>query len=354
MANRGYILFPRELMDEDFWKFTPVARQVFLYLMMRVNYVDGRKHKRGQMFTSYGQIKENLAWYVGFRKHTYSDSQIRNAMNHLMTNGMIITTKEPRGLSVTICDYERYQDPKSYERHNEQHYDQQDEQQDERQQDDKLYVNERKNNTKEKEKRVIDNSLPNNVITYSRQSENKVVVKESEERVSIQKQITKAYELAGGWLLFQAPAERYLIESAIKKIGFDLVCKVTAQYRDEVKSGKIKENPISSSRYWWSSGVYTYANRTKMPVANTSSYVPPEKKVKRKCDNCHEVQEFLESKIPNFCPLCNEGSLCTRIEYQAKYPPPPPKPKPQEPISEAQREGMEAIKKFTQSFGSNR
>ena len=353
--DRGYILFPRELLDEEFWRFTPVARQVFLYLMLRVNYVDGKNgYKRGQGFFSYGKIKEDLSWYVGFRKHTYSDSQIRNAMNHLATNNMISTTKSTRGLRVTILKYDSYQNPKYYERHNEQQAEQHNDQHDERTQDDTLYVKERKNNTKtkekdieiEEEKSMLEIKASTLEVSKSKGQEEVVGVGDGEIKGG---QIRHVRELAMGWLKWQPESELYLIRKAVQDIGFEKVAEVTKYYSDQVNNGSIKENIVSSSRYWWSSGVYSWANKVTTTTKIQEEDNKP-KMIKRKCNNCHVLFEFEEGNVPSICTNCNEGMLLNSLEYASEFPQPPkPEPEP-EVLSEEDQEAKDKVMNFLNAF----
>jgi hypothetical protein len=328
-------------MDDEFWTFTPVARQIFLYLMMRVNYKDGSNgYKRGQGFFSYGKIKEDLSWYVGFRKHTYSDSQIRNAMNHLVTNGMINTTKSTRGLRVTICKYESYQNPKYYEQHNEQQDEQHDDQHNERTQDNTLYVKERKNNTNTKEEYIESEEEKSMLEIQSSTLE----VSKSKDREG--GQVRHVRELAMGWLKWQPESELYLIRKAIKDVGYEKVAEVTKYYADQVNSGAIKDNIVSSSRYWWTSGVYSWANK----VTTQTKTKEIESKIKRKCNNCHNVFEFNKDEVPQTCTGCHNGTLLSRIEYLAEFPSKPkPTPEPEQ-LNEEEQNAKDLVDAFVNSF----
>jgi hypothetical protein len=70
-------------------------------------------------YTSYKEIQEGLSWMIGYRKERYSKHQIENAMKYLTKHAMIATERTTRGLLVTICNYEIYQNPNNYEHHNE-------------------------------------------------------------------------------------------------------------------------------------------------------------------------------------------------------------------------------------------
>lgn len=117
--KRGYILWPR--CDNYITKLPPVARELFLWLLMAAGFKDGHKVKKGIAFTTYKEIFEGLSWKVGARTERYKKSQIESAIKTLKRVGAITTTKTTRGFYVTIVDYATWQDPKNYENHNENH-----------------------------------------------------------------------------------------------------------------------------------------------------------------------------------------------------------------------------------------
>jgi len=125
MIKGGYILQPRCYDNSDIANKPPHVREIWLYLLRNANYTEnptyGRKIQRGQLFTSYKKIREALSWYVGYRKETYKKHQCETAMKLLTRLQMIQTTKTTRGIIVTICNYEYYQNPKNYETDRENH-----------------------------------------------------------------------------------------------------------------------------------------------------------------------------------------------------------------------------------------
>jgi len=84
-----------------------------------VNYTDGEKFKRGQGFFRFSDIQEDLCWYVGYRKMKYEKYAITKALRRLRERNMIATTKTTRGIIVTVCKYDYYQEKKNYEGNNE-------------------------------------------------------------------------------------------------------------------------------------------------------------------------------------------------------------------------------------------
>lgn len=356
----GYILLARQMMESDFFKFTPCCREVYLWLLLSVNFVDGKRFKRGQMFTSIGKIREELAWYVGFRKHQYSDNQIRTALNNLVNHDMIHTAKTTRGLHVTVCNYDTYQNPDNYDARTVKRRDQRADQRNETDNKPELYQKKEKNNNnnkKEIDKGIKDKtdissikdkdySSVNTSVTsleYSNQRQEYVEVV-SEDRKNLGILTNELIEVSKSWLPYQPESERYLVQSVIKSLGFEKAKNVTEYYGKRVNK---EDTPIKSSAYWWKSGIYAWANKEQAGK-------PVEKKVKRKCEACKVTQEFEKDNIPPFCPLCNEGQLLTKLEWnqlQATNNPSPKEEVQEEPTSEDEAR----VKAFLNMFGeSNR
>lgn len=119
MIKGGYILQPRKLDESDIMNSPPHIREIWSYILRKANYYDHGDIKRGQLYTSYKQIINDLSWHIGYRKETYKKHHCEIAMKALTKKNMITTTKTTRGLIITICNYEYYQDPKNYECYNE-------------------------------------------------------------------------------------------------------------------------------------------------------------------------------------------------------------------------------------------
>lgn len=119
MIKGGYYLKARKIKDSAIAKAPPHVREIWDYLMREAFYRDGRELKRGQLLKSYQDIREDLAWYVGWRKCMYSKHQCEISMKWLKKATMITTRKTTRGLIITICNFDYYQTPENYESHNE-------------------------------------------------------------------------------------------------------------------------------------------------------------------------------------------------------------------------------------------
>lgn len=125
MIPGGYYLKSRSILDSEAAHFPPHAREIWDLLLAMANHKDQKSSglviKRGQCFTSYREIRDKLHWMVGYRKETYSKWQCESAMKLLTRATMITTTKTTRGMIITVCNYDHYQNPASYESHNESH-----------------------------------------------------------------------------------------------------------------------------------------------------------------------------------------------------------------------------------------
>jgi len=115
----GYFIIARKLKYSGVYKKPPHFREIWLWLLGKANYKECDNIKRGSLFTSYKEIQEELSWYVGYRKEMYSKTQIAKSLRNLYENKMIVTMKTTRGMIITICNYDYYQDPKNYESNSE-------------------------------------------------------------------------------------------------------------------------------------------------------------------------------------------------------------------------------------------
>ena len=125
----GYYIKARQIKYSAIAHAPPHIREIWDYLIREANHSGKKKNGeilgRGQVFTSYDEIREDLHWMVGWRKHRYTKDQCESAMKFLrkpQRNGPMITTrKTTRGLIITVCNYGFFQDQKNYENHNDNH-----------------------------------------------------------------------------------------------------------------------------------------------------------------------------------------------------------------------------------------
>jgi uncharacterized phage protein (TIGR02220 family) len=115
----GYYIKARIIKDKPIQRMPPCVRETFDYLLREANHKDAQysKHnvKRGQLFRSYKQIRQDLCWNIGYRQVMYSENAVKKAMKALRDKNMVETTKALGGVLITIVNYDFYQDSKNYE-----------------------------------------------------------------------------------------------------------------------------------------------------------------------------------------------------------------------------------------------
>jgi hypothetical protein len=111
----GYILQPRKIDESDVSKMPPVTRELWFYLLRKVNHKNFGKLKRGQGFFKFSQIQKDLSWMVGYRIEKYSKPQLTKSLRRLNEGNMTETMKATHGMVITVCNYDYYQNPENYE-----------------------------------------------------------------------------------------------------------------------------------------------------------------------------------------------------------------------------------------------
>lgn len=123
----GYILESKKILESRIWNKPPLYFKIWHYLLLKAQFSDSGNLKRGQLFTTINEIAEACSYYAGYRKVTPSKKEVWSVLEFLRnpcerdngedrTETMIETTKVTHGIIVTICNYCKYQDPRSYER----------------------------------------------------------------------------------------------------------------------------------------------------------------------------------------------------------------------------------------------
>ncbi len=125
MIPNGYYIKARCIQESAIANAPPHIREIWDWLLKEANHADGKSHgriiRRGQCVRRYEDILKGLSWYVGFRKESYTKWQCETAMKWLTKHEMVTTEKTTRGLIITICNYDHYQNPANYESHKERH-----------------------------------------------------------------------------------------------------------------------------------------------------------------------------------------------------------------------------------------
>ncbi len=119
----GYYIKARQIKDSFIAHSAPCVRETWDYLLREANHANKKYNgfiiQRGQLFRTYKQIRDDLSWQIGCVIKRYTVNQMKHTMNVLTKHTMIVKTNHPRGVLITICNYERFQNPKNYESTNE-------------------------------------------------------------------------------------------------------------------------------------------------------------------------------------------------------------------------------------------
>lgn len=119
----GYYIKSRKIKNSPVHKMPPYVREIWDYCLREANhccnFYGSYKIARGQLFRTYKEIREDLCWYIGYRKMMYHENHTKRAMKVLREARMIDTSKELGGVLITVLNYDFYQDPKNYESTNE-------------------------------------------------------------------------------------------------------------------------------------------------------------------------------------------------------------------------------------------
>jgi|TARA_B100000315_G_scaffold235154_1_gene249819 hypothetical protein len=118
----GAFLLSRSLFGSDIWFMPPEYLKIWIYLIGKANHA-GRKYRgfyceRGQYFTTYQELLEQLDYKIGYRKIKKHEVLMKRLMKFLRETQRVTTTKKPRGVLVTISNYSDYQNLCNYEKTN--------------------------------------------------------------------------------------------------------------------------------------------------------------------------------------------------------------------------------------------
>jgi hypothetical protein len=115
----GYILYARQFLD--MFEGMPLLDHVlWTWLNCRASHRDGDgrggRLRRGELLTTLSQLRDALSHRAGCSVRRPSKAAVYRALERARRRHMIETRRTTRGLIVTICDYDLYQTPASYER----------------------------------------------------------------------------------------------------------------------------------------------------------------------------------------------------------------------------------------------
>jgi len=110
---KGWIKLYRSFYKHEIFIKPPHYRETFLFLVANANHKDnmcsGTLIRRGQLHTSYQEIRDALQWYKGGKRMQYTKRSLTCAMKYLRLKKMIDSQKTTRGFIITVCEYDYYQ-----------------------------------------------------------------------------------------------------------------------------------------------------------------------------------------------------------------------------------------------------
>ena len=105
--NGGYIYLARQILDSDiFHEKPPEWLKIWIYILLSVNYENGRRFSRGTRYFCWDDEKRNLQGITKWQWH--------ECIRFLKKEKMITTQKTTRGNLIKVLQYGRYQNPKFY------------------------------------------------------------------------------------------------------------------------------------------------------------------------------------------------------------------------------------------------
>lgn len=119
--EKGFYIKARKIQDSQIAHAPPHVREIWDWILRNANHkpckVNGTLIGRGQLFATYSKILDDLHWNVGYKRLTYKKHHCETAMKLLTKATMVTTTKTTRGMLITVCNYDYYNDISNYENH---------------------------------------------------------------------------------------------------------------------------------------------------------------------------------------------------------------------------------------------
>lgn len=105
--NGGYIYLAKQILDSDiFHEKPPEWLKIWIYILLSVNYENGRRFSRGTRYFCWDDERRNLQGITKWQWH--------DCIRFLKKEKMITTQKTTRGNIIKVLQYERYQNPNLY------------------------------------------------------------------------------------------------------------------------------------------------------------------------------------------------------------------------------------------------
>jgi hypothetical protein len=110
----GFILFSRRFI-ELLADMPLLDRTLWVWLYCKANHSNQAGLARGELVTTIDEMRDAMRYRVGYRTIKPSEKELRRALERLYERNTIVPHKTTRGLVITICDYDLYQNKANYE-----------------------------------------------------------------------------------------------------------------------------------------------------------------------------------------------------------------------------------------------
>ena len=115
-----YFIITRKLFESAIWHENPHVLKLFIYLIGQARHAKnpknfpGFKVARGELVTSLGDIAEANMYLKNQKLHKWSRARVLRMLENLVKNGYIEKISDTFGTHIKVCNYSRYQSPKTY------------------------------------------------------------------------------------------------------------------------------------------------------------------------------------------------------------------------------------------------
>ena len=105
LMDKGYVMIARQLVDSEIFEKPASWLKILIFLLIQAQHKPYKRLKRGQCYTTYASISEACK---------VTRSEVDHAIRYMKKTQMLATQKATRGMVVTICNYDTYQDVTVY------------------------------------------------------------------------------------------------------------------------------------------------------------------------------------------------------------------------------------------------
>lgn len=111
----GYILQARKLLASGIMQKPALYLKLWTWMLLQATHTEHGNLKRGQLRCSIDDMRQAMAYKIGYRTKRPTEKEIRRAYAFMIDSGMIEVEKITHGMLVSILNYDTYQNPENYQ-----------------------------------------------------------------------------------------------------------------------------------------------------------------------------------------------------------------------------------------------